>query len=163
MRDKLLFEDEQLTFSRRYFWAYQTLGLISESIKSLMDAYTDSFNDEVWKGTHKIIWPLIDSHSARNEFWKHRMQSIKKSFEKEITKLGGIWEMCDDRRKEVRTLRDQLYAGTSVLESRRMVEQSALIVQQAQNVKVFALVTIVFLPLKFVAVSSNEEGISSTQ
>jgi hypothetical protein len=33
LRDKLLFEDEEFTYSRRYFWAYQTLGVMKNGIK----------------------------------------------------------------------------------------------------------------------------------
>ena len=36
LRDKLLFEDAEFTYSRRYFWAFQTLGLMNDSIKAIV-------------------------------------------------------------------------------------------------------------------------------
>lgn len=41
IRDKLLFEDENYSMARRYFWAHQTLGIMNESIKAIIDAYED--------------------------------------------------------------------------------------------------------------------------
>jgi hypothetical protein len=155
LRDTLLFDDEGLTFSRRYFWAYQTLGIISADIKSLIDAYEDSFTDDVWDGRHKSIWPMIDKKASRSVHWRKRMNILKKDFQKEIRSLEQLLDEYDDRRKEIMTLRDQLLAGTSVLQGRNMVEQASIIVLQAHNIKLFAFATILFLPLIFVAVRST--------
>jgi len=38
VRDKLLLKDSDFTNSRRYFWAYQTLGIVNESIRCMIDA-----------------------------------------------------------------------------------------------------------------------------
>lgn len=51
VREKLLFEDTDFTYVRRYFWGSQTLGIIKNSIKAMVDAYEDNFTDEVWNGT----------------------------------------------------------------------------------------------------------------
>ncbi len=109
LRDKLLCEDEDFTYSRRYFWAYQTLGLMNNSIKSLIDAYEDTFTEEVWEGKHRSIWPMIDEQSHRNQYWKKRMLALKREFDREIVNLQKLWDENDDRRKEIRTLRDQLF------------------------------------------------------
>lgn len=168
MRDKLLFEDADFTYSRRYFWAYQTLGLMNDSIKAIMDAYEDTFTDDVWEGKHKSIWPMVESESHRNVYWRKRMASLKKEFEREIKNMFKLYEENDDRRKEIRTLRDQLFSGTSVLESRKSVELSAVTILQGHNIKLLTLVnhtsennieiflsnsnqvSIFFLPLTFV-------------
>lgn len=39
IRDKLLFEDDEYSMAKRYFWAHQTLGILNESIKAMVDAY----------------------------------------------------------------------------------------------------------------------------
>ncbi|CZT42498.1 uncharacterized protein RSE6_02413 [Rhynchosporium secalis] len=150
LRDKLLFEDAEFTYSRRYFWAYQTLGLMNDSIKAIMDAYEDTFTDDVWEGRHKSLWPMIDHDSHRNVYWRKRMATLKEEFDREIKNMLKLFEKNDDRRKEIRTLRDQLFSGTSVLESRKSVELSAVTILQGHNIKLLTLVSIFFLPLTFV-------------
>ena len=154
-RDRRLFDDENLTFSRRYFWAYEMLRIISADIKSLIDAYQDSFTDDVWDGRHKTIWPMIDKKASRSVHWRKRMNTLKKDFQKEIKSLEQLLGEYDDRRKEIMTLRDQLLAGASVLQGRKMIEQASIIVLQAHNIKLLAFVTILFLPLIFVAVRNT--------
>jgi hypothetical protein len=140
LRDKLLFEDEEFTYSRRYFWAYQTLGTMKNAIKAIIDGYGDTFTEEVWEGKHKSLWPMIDDTSPRNVYWRKRMHSLKKDFEKEIKGLEKLYEENDDLRKEIRTLRDQLFSGTSVLESRKSVELAAVTILQGHNIKLLTLV-----------------------
>jgi hypothetical protein len=141
LRDRLLFEDEEFTYSRRYFWAYQTLGMMKNGVKAIIDSYEDTFTEEVWEGKHKSLWPMIEEDSARNNYWRKRMHSLKKDFEKEIKGLEKLYEENDDLRKEIRTLRDQLFSGTSVLESRKSVELSAVTILQGHNIKLLTLVS----------------------
>ena len=140
LRDRLLFEDKEFTYSRRYFWAYQTLGTMKNGIKAIIDSYEDTFTDEVWEGKHKLLWPMIEHDSARNIYWRKRMHSLKKDFEKEIRGLEKLYKENDDLRKEIRTLRDQLFSGTSVLKSRKSVELSAVTILQGHNIKLLTLV-----------------------
>ena len=142
LRDKLLFEDEDFTYSRRYFWAYQTLGMLKNGIKAIIDSYEDTFTEEVWEGKHKSFWPILEVDSPRNIYWEKRMASLEKDFEKEIKGLEKLYEENDDLRKEIRTLRDQLFSGTSVLESRKSVELSAVTILQEHNIKLLTLVSI---------------------
>ncbi|CZR64326.1 uncharacterized protein PAC_14224 [Phialocephala subalpina] len=149
-RDKLLFEDEEFTYSRRYFWAFQTLGVMNNDIKAMVDAYRDNFTDEVWEGKHKTLWPMVEGDSARSVYWRKRMVGLRKEFERVVEQLEKLWEENDDRRKEIRTLRDQLFSGTSVQESRKSVELSEVTILQGHNIKLLTLVSIFFLPLTFV-------------
>jgi len=64
--------------------------------------------------------------------------------------LKGIVDENEDRRKEIRMLRDNLFSGTSVLESRKSVEQTEITVAQGHNIKLLTLVNMFFLPLTFV-------------
>lgn len=141
LRDKLLFEDQEFTYSRRYFWAFQTLGIMNNGIKAILDAYEDTFTDEVWEGKHKSLWPMMEENSSRNVYWRKRMASLRRDFEKQIKNLEKLHGENDDRRKEIRTLRDQLFSGTSVLESRKSVELSEVTILQGHNIKLLTLVS----------------------
>jgi hypothetical protein len=78
------------------------------------------------------------------------MSSLKKDFEREVRHLKGLIDENENLRKEIRDLRENLFSGTSVLESRKSVEQTEITVQQGQNIKLLTLVNIFFLPLTFV-------------
>lgn len=149
IRDKLLFEDDEFTYSRRYFWAYQSLAIMNEDIKEMLIAYKTTFTESVWTGTHKFIWPG-DENSARHIHWRKRMELIRKDIERELRGLEEIDKLNDEKMKEIKGLRDNLFSGTSVLESRRSVQQQAITVIQGNNIKILTLVTIFFLPLTFV-------------
>ncbi|KAI9643740.1 hypothetical protein NHQ30_008364 [Ciborinia camelliae] len=150
IRDKLLFEDEEFTYSRRYFWAYQTLGLMKNGLKAIMDSYEDTFTEDVWEGKHKTLWPMIDPDSHRNRYWQKRMQKLKVDFDKQMASIFKLYEETHEKMEEIRTLRDQLFSGTSVLESRKSVEMAAVTILQGHNIKLLTMVSIFFLPLTFV-------------
>lgn len=149
-RDKRLFEDANFTYTRGYFWAHQTLGSINDSIKAMIDAYEDTFTDEVWEGKHKSIWPLLDEALPRNDHFRRKLYLLRKEFEREVKHLEAQIKENNDRRLEIRDLRDQLFSGTSVLESRKSVELSEITILQGHNVKLLTLINIFFMPLTFV-------------
>jgi hypothetical protein len=60
LRDQRLFEDKTFTWTRRYFYAHQTLGNVNDSIKSMIDSFEDTFTEEVWEGKDKTLWPLFE-------------------------------------------------------------------------------------------------------
>ena len=150
IRDRLLFEDDDFTYIRRYFWAQQSLGIMNEDINEMITAYKKTFTDSVWNGSDKIIWPGDEAQSSRYAHWRKRMAGLRKDIEHEITGLEQIDQLNDEKIKEIKGLRDNLFSGTSVLESRRSVQQQAITVQQGRNIKLLTLVTIFFLPLTFV-------------
>lgn len=80
-RDKLLFEDDNFTYSRKYFWAQQSLGIMNEVIKDMITAYKSTFTDSVWSGAHKIIWPGDASLSSRYSNWRKRMKFLRNEIE----------------------------------------------------------------------------------
>ena len=140
LRDKLLFEDQYFTYSRRYFWGYQTLGVMRDGIKAIIDAYQKTFKEDFWQGKHRTLFPMVEENSKRNIHWKERMLKLKEKFEKTIKELDNLYDEIDKGRKEIRTLRDQLFSGTSVLESRQSVELSKVTILQGHNVKLLTLV-----------------------
>lgn len=81
VRDALLFEDDQFTYSRKYFWAHQSLGIMNEDIKEMITAYKTTFTDSVWNGTNKIVWPGDDATSSRYANWRKRMAILRKDIE----------------------------------------------------------------------------------
>lgn len=141
MRDKLLFEDDTFTYSRRYFWAFQTLGLVSNGIKAIINEYKHNFTDDVWQGKHKSLWPLVEDGSHRNEYWRHRLVHLRKEFEVEIQNLYNLLDENEARRDEIKALETQLFQGTSVLESRRSVELAAVTILQGHNIRLLTLVS----------------------
>lgn len=149
-RDSLLFEDDEFTYSRRYFWATQTLAVMNDNIQAMINAYRETFTDDVWTGEHKYIWPGTKDQSSRYANWRKRMGNLKKLFEVEIEKLDNISDMNTQEIKDLKSLRDQLFSGTSVRESREALRQAEITVQQNRNIKLLTLVTIFFLPLTFV-------------
>ncbi|KAL8743959.1 MAG: hypothetical protein Q9190_003742 [Brigantiaea leucoxantha] len=150
VRDRLLFEDDEFTYSRRYFWAHQSLGIMNEDIQEMCSSYRKSFTDSVWDGSSKIIWPGDETASSRYANWRKRMKDIRIDIENEIHGLEKMAETNNEKMKEIKNLRDNLFSGTSVLESRRSVDQAIITVQQGHNIKLLTLVTIFFLPLTFV-------------
>lgn len=68
LRDKLLFEDKGYTYSRRYFWAFQTLATMNDCIEAMIAAYKETFTDDVWTGENKYIWPGTKDLSSRYRY-----------------------------------------------------------------------------------------------
>jgi hypothetical protein len=121
IRDRLLFEDADYSMARRYFWAHQTLGIMNESIKAIVDAYEDEFTDDVWEGKHKTVWPLLDEHSSRNVYYKRRMAGLKQEFKIVVQQLKDLMAENNGRRQEINGLKEDLFTGTSIRESRNSV------------------------------------------
>lgn len=81
-RNDLLVEDEHLTHVRRYFWAYQMLGTMNESIRNLVDEFEYNFTYELWEGKDKTFWPIADLDSPRSVYYKKRC--FEKPFLQEV-------------------------------------------------------------------------------
>ncbi|KAK3319917.1 hypothetical protein B0T19DRAFT_274588 [Cercophora scortea] len=146
LRDKLLFEDQYFTYSRRYFWAFNTLGVINHGIKSMRCAYIDTFTKDFWAGRHHTLWPHPNPNSAEGREYLERMDVLRLELESVIEDLQKVYDKNDRTRNEIRSLREQLFSGSSVKESRRAIEQG-------DNIKILTSVSMIFLPLTFVTVS----------
>jgi len=146
LRDKLLFEDKDFTYSRRYFWAYNTLGVINDGIKSMRSAYLDTFNKDFWAGKHKTLWPHPAPDSAEGHEYVSRLEAARQDLEAAVRDLEDVYDRNARTRDEIRSLREQLFSGSSVKESRRAIEQG-------HNIKILTSVSMIFLPLTFVTAS----------
>ncbi|KAJ9148616.1 GTPase-activator protein for ras-like GTPase containing protein [Pleurostoma richardsiae] len=143
LRDKLLFEDKYFTYSRRYFWAYNTLGVVNDGIKSMISAYTDTFNADFWAGRHATLWPHPEPGSQEGRNYLLKMEGLRHELERAVRELRLVVARNEAVRQEIMSLREQLFSGSSVKESRRAIEQG-------DNIKILTSVSMIFLPLTFV-------------
>ncbi|KAL9945772.1 hypothetical protein D7B24_008142 [Verticillium nonalfalfae] len=143
LRDKLLFEDKRFTYIRRYFWAYNTLGVINAGLRAMLAAYADSFTDDFWAGRHSAVWPHPDPDGPDAIAWRETMAGLRTELERACRDLEHVAQRNTATRKEIENLRDQLFSGSSIKESRRAIEQG-------DNIKILTLSSMVFLPLTFV-------------
>ncbi|CRK45813.1 hypothetical protein BN1723_001156 [Verticillium longisporum] len=82
LRDKLLFEDKRFTYIRRYFWAYNTLGVINAGLRAMLAAYADSFTDDFWAGRHSAVWPHPDPDGPDVIAWRETMAGLRTELER---------------------------------------------------------------------------------
>lgn len=149
LRDKLLFEDKHFTYIRRYFWAYNTLAVINNGIKAMITAYVDTFTDDFWAGTHPLLWPIPSSLNDESaNAYRIKMAVLKRELDKVVSELGEVLKRNERTRKEIENLRDQLFSGSSIKESRRAIDQG-------DNIRILTMISMLFLPLTFVTVSSQ--------
>lgn len=146
LRDKLLFEDADYTFSRRYFWAFNCLAMINDSIKSMITAYTGTFSDKFWLGKDPNLWPHPDPESLEGRNYLRQLVRLRDGIESSIDNLRELIKSNDHLRQQIESFRDQLYSGSSVKENR-------LAIEQGENIKILTGVSMLFLPLSFVTVS----------
>ncbi|KFA75863.1 hypothetical protein S40288_01951 [Stachybotrys chartarum IBT 40288] len=143
VRDKLLFEDKHFTYIRRYFWAYNTLAVINTGIKAMVAAYVDTFTDDFWAGTHTLLWPHPAPESAEGVAYRAKMALLRRELDKVVSELGEVLKRNERTRKEIENLRDQLFSGSSIKESRRAIDQG-------DNIRILTMISMIFLPLTFV-------------
>ncbi|RFU79175.1 gtpase-activator for ras-like gtpase containing [Trichoderma arundinaceum] len=144
LRDKLLFEDKHFTYIRRYFWAYNTLAVINTGIKAMIAAYVDTFTDDFWAGTHPLLWPHPSPPQAADAAdYAAKMAVLRRELDKVVSDLGEVLKRNERTRKEIENLRDQLFSGSSIKESRRAIDQG-------DNIRILTMISMLFLPLTFV-------------
>ncbi|KAL7918198.1 hypothetical protein ACQKWADRAFT_304764 [Trichoderma austrokoningii] len=144
LRDKLLFEDKHFTYIRRYFWAYNTLAVINTGIKAMIAAYVDTFTDDFWAGTHPLLWPHPSPpQSAEAMEYAAKMAVLRRELDKVVSDLSEVLKRNERTRKEIENLRDQLFSGSSIKESRRAIDQG-------DNIRILTVISMLFLPLTFV-------------
>lgn len=145
LRDKLLFEDEDYTHTRRYFWAFTFLALVNESIRSMIHAYDETFSDNFWLGKDTSLWPHADPESEDGQSYLAQLGRVRRELEESIDDLRSLTKSNNELRQQIESLREQLYSGSSVKENRMAIEQG-------ENIKILTGVSMLFLPLSFVMV-----------
>ena len=109
----------------------------------MITTHQDTFTEEFWAGDHKTLFVGTADISARYNNFRKKIAHTHKGFETEISALKEVLKKCNSDQKHIRMLREWLFSGTSVLESRSARKQD-------YNIKLLTLVNIVFLPLMFV-------------
>lgn len=145
LRDKLLFEDKHFTYIRRYFWAYNTLAVINTGIAAMISAYIGTFTEDFWDGSHPLLWPHPNPESADGTAYAEKMGVLRRELDKVVSDLGDVQKRNERTRKEIENLRDQLFSGSSIKESRRAIDQG-------DNIRILTMISMIFLPLTFVTV-----------
>jgi hypothetical protein len=130
IRNQRLFEDNNLTMTRRYFYAHQVLGNVIESINAMRNAFRDTFTEDVWRGRSKTLWPL-DGPSGRNDLCLRRLNQLEGQFEQVMRELENHQRECHQLRKDIETLQSTLFSGT--------------LIQQGSNVRILTIVNMSFL------------------
>lgn len=74
------------------------------------------------------------------------MALLRRELEKAVAELGDVLKRNERTRKEIENLRDQLFSGSSIKESRRAIDQG-------DNIRILTMISMIFLPLTFVTVS----------
>lgn len=103
---------------------------MNESIKAMIDAYEDTFTDDVWEGKHHTIWPLKEEASQRSQYYRKKLANLRKKFDHEMDRLRNVVQENSERREEIKGLREELFSGTSIQESRKSVENTEITIQR---------------------------------
>lgn len=148
LRDRLLFEDAEFTSSRRYFWAYNSLTVINDSMCSIINAYHDTFTRDFWLGKHPTLWPHPDPESIEGRNYLSQLGNIRHELDWSINSLRALIKSNEHLKQEIEIFREQVYSGSSVRENRVAVEQG-------ENIKILTAVSMLFHPLTFVTVSKT--------
>jgi len=113
-----------------------------QDIRDMIESYRETLHDGVWHGTDKLVWPGEDMSSSRVANWRKRMALLRIDIEREIMKLEDIERMNIKKIKIINGLRESLFSGTSVMESRRSLQTANMAILQNDNIRILTLVTI---------------------
>jgi Mg2+ and Co2+ transporter CorA len=129
-----------------------TFGVINTSIKSMIKAYTTTFTSAFWEGKHQTLWPHPDPDSPGGQEYRAKLAPLRMELESVLRELRGVQESNENTRQVIQSLRDQLFAGSSIMEARRAIDQG-------DNIRILTLSSMIFLPLTFVTVSHPSPSI----
>lgn len=126
---KLIFDDDQLSTSKKYFWI---LACMQEFRSSIMD------NISQWSLYYKArIEPFPEDHTPE-------LKALINQIEESCSTLDGIKRQIDDTVETVKGRRDGLFNASALSETR-------ITNRLGQNVKLLTYVSIFYLPLAFCA------------
>ncbi|KAF5714485.1 hypothetical protein FMUND_7400 [Fusarium mundagurra] len=129
--EELMF-DNSFNRSRDYFVALQLLRIIDEWLDEARSTVQDMFESRILRDTS--IWP-----DNPNGVFKLAIRSMEE-------RAAAVQSRVRDKKEEINSLRDGLFNATSLRESTK-----AMALNQA--IYVFTVVTVLFTPVSFLAVS----------
>lgn len=112
----------------------------------MISAYTDTFTSDFWAGTHQTLWPHPEPDSEEGRNYLAKISGLRHELERAVKDLRAVMNSNEYIWQEIVSLREQLFSGSSVKESRRAIEQG-------DNIKILTGISMLFLPLTFVTVS----------
>ena len=129
----------------------QILETIKEKILAFVDGYRETFTKDVWTRSHPLIWPRLMAYSTRQTPCRKIISDVRNDLEQEIERLERFVSVVNPRHGIVKSLRNEIFGGTSTLESRRAIAQQYYHVCQSHKIKILTLVASIYRPLFFVA------------
>jgi hypothetical protein len=131
--DRLLWDDEIFTRSRKYFWA----------IHCLMECHL-SVSDNImqWENYHKARIEPLHKANALTDSDLSKLRELEEVY----VALKNLRLYFSEKLASTKALRDGLFNASAVVESRAST-------RLGENVKLLTLVSIFFLPLAFCTVS----------
>ncbi|KAL8937963.1 MAG: hypothetical protein Q9216_004149 [Gyalolechia sp. 2 TL-2023] len=146
--DKLLFDDENFSDSRKYSWLINSAHEFAEMISATIHAW-----EEYRAG---YVEPYLNIGTLIPSDERKAILSIVSKIEKTLQNLGYIEEKFVRQKGKSVALRDGLFAASSVRESKT---SSRL----AENIKLLTYVSIFYLPLTFcVSIWSTSDTLGYT-
>lgn len=131
--DRLLFEDEGFSRSRKYFWVIDALTKFIEEIEEA---------EEAWERyrAHEVDPFLQDSNAEEYDILLYHLSQAKS----EVSRLEVVRRRLEKHLDRTKVLRDGLFNASGVIESRASTELG-------RNVRLLTYVSIFYLPLSFCA------------
>ncbi|KAF2440099.1 hypothetical protein P171DRAFT_118412 [Karstenula rhodostoma CBS 690.94] len=141
LRDERLFDDASFVWTRQCFWALHVLAMIDKPISEMLKMATilPSLPYLRLPSMPKGAMAMQQCISPSDK----RLQIILGQINTASQDLEAIIKQNAALKTQIQSLQSTLFNGTSVLESRRTV-------QQGENVKLLAMVNVFFLPLTFI-------------
>lgn len=113
----------------------------------MITAYQDAFTEDFWSGSDPYLWPHPSPHSEEGHSYRAKMALLRRELEKVVNDLDDVRKMNERTRKEIENLREQLFSGSSIKESRRAIDSG-------DNIRTLTMISMIFLPLTFVTVGT---------
>lgn len=113
----------------------------------MINAYKRTFSDRFWLGKEPSLWPHPDPDSVEGQNYAAHLGRPRCELEWSMEDLRCLIRSNNELRQQIETLREQLFSGSSVKENRTAIEQG-------ENIKILTSVSMTFLPLSFVVVST---------
>jgi len=127
--DRLLFDDDTFSSSRKYWWAMDMLSTIRQNVEQCLLAHNEMYNDLIWPA--KMTTPLppgLENADRRAGIAYTNLQELLKRFVTQQTRVDA--------------LRSGLFNASGVVESRASTRLGEI-------VKLLTYVSIFYLPLSF--------------
>ncbi|KAK5069654.1 hypothetical protein LTR64_008335 [Lithohypha guttulata] len=149
---QIMFDHPDMQRSRYYFRVLQFLRVLDESVVE-MRLYLESWGDSLQRSLRDILDPL-DGYCSSSELDSifEQWEVMKSKWEED---MDQVRQRITRKQTEVQLLRDVLFTATSVREALQARHTN-------QNIMIFTVVTIIYLPLSLVTAVFGMHNLSSS-